>query len=788
MNESNMADLFGLDGRGGRYLRSGELQYFRVHPDLWRPALDQMRAAGFNAISTYIPWIVHEPREGTFDFTGESAPSANLIGFLDACREVGLPVMARPGPQIYAEFEGFGLPLWLGRDHPECVMRNPRGGLVKGSYYYFYSLLHPTYLAAVERWYERVIATLWPTYGDLIVSFQLDNETGMPFGNTLGNFDFNPDTVARYQQFLRERYDGEVARLNTAWRAHHTSFDAVRPPTRPTSTAAATAWYEFFEDLVVRYLTALRAMAERLAVPVPLVLNDLDLNLSPGAPGRKHGLAAIQGYDIYTKASSASTTADFPFAPSNDPERWQAYLTPDTRLISVEMGAGWFDPRARIAPAATVQATLGGVAHGIKGHSYYVAHDGRDPSGAPYHFHTFFTEDGRPTERLRAVARMHSFLAEHERDLCLSEATYDPILYLTYQPYARLMPGDYLPGGLLPDPLLYLESLGLQGFYDVLLLAGFLPRFADLEMVSDEELARARVVCFPSKGWVSAEAFAKLQRYVAGGGHLLTFPTPIAHDTDGNPLPGVDALYPGPVTATRHLGYPTIARRLATDLFGKYLLWERWRLARSEPTAMQNMDSFEGLKVLLNQPLPVARLQAKDGHMLRGDYVVTTFSPLPYDDGSVQSELALGSQCAGYRVELEGGGTSTVLGSVLGGAYTTGVYYRLAPEERTALHSYARALLGRHGLTPSWRSTMELEVVARRVPGHAGAAGDVFVFVFNRLGRQEGVLRIERPSLHGGHIVSVWTSAGSSAILAANGDLQLVVAPDDVLVLRITRP
>jgi beta-galactosidase GanA len=766
------------------YLRSGELQYFRVPPDLWRPALDRLRAAGFNAISTYVPWIVHEPQEGSLDFEGKAGAYANLVGFLEQCRAADLPVMIRPGPQIYAEFRGFGIPLWLGQHYPECVMRGSRGQLVKGSFYYYYALLHPTYLAHAERWLRHVTALLWPQFADIVVSWQIDNETGMPFGNTLGNFDFNPDTVARYRAFLDQRYDHDDKALRLAWGDTHVALDTALPPRRRTGRAMAVDWYDFLEGWVAEYLRRLGVIARDCGVAVPLVVNDLDIYLSPAAPGEKAGLAEVQGYDIYTKASGQASTADLPFAPSHDPEKFRALVAPEAALISVEMGAGWFDPRARIKPEATVQATLGGVAHGIVGHSYYVAHDGRDPDGAPYTFHSFFDAKGESTARYEAVARIHALLAAHEAEVLDATACYDDIFYLTYQPYSRLMPGDYLPGGWLPDPLLYLEVLGLHGFYDLLLTSGYLPEFADAQRIDDAELAHARIVIFPTRGWVDAATMAKLNRYVEGGGHLITFPTIVSSDAQGRPLSSARALYPHPPATSRHLGYGTVMRRLVVDFLGKYLLWQRWWLARREPAAMQNTDSFEGLKVLLNQVLPAVHLQDAASRNIRGDYRLETFpigEQTPGDHTGDTSELIVpGGRRASCTVRLADGGTSTVWGTVPGGAYTTGAYYQLGASERAGLRDFAKAAMRARGIEPQWQSDLDLECVVRRL-----SDGGHLVYILNRLGDQQGTLSLA-PTLGSVHEVeSLWTYNGSSAILAGEHCIALTLRRDDVLVLRL---
>src|SRR6188472_1171004 len=60
---------FTLNGRR-MFLYDGELHYFRVRPELWRPGLERLKAAGMNTVSTYLPWVWHEPEEGRFDFAG----------------------------------------------------------------------------------------------------------------------------------------------------------------------------------------------------------------------------------------------------------------------------------------------------------------------------------------------------------------------------------------------------------------------------------------------------------------------------------------------------------------------------------------------------------------------------------------------------------------------------------------------------------------------------------------------------------------------------------------------
>ncbi|WP_320774506.1 glycoside hydrolase family 35 protein [Streptomyces sp. CRN 30] len=161
---------FTLDGRPLRLL-SGALHYFRVLPEQWPHRLRMLRALGLNTVETYVPWNLHEPRPGTFDFTG----LADLDGFLRAAREAGLYAIVRPAPYICAEWENGGLPWWLSAD-PEVRATRCRDA---------------AYLAHVDRWYDRVVPLVAGhqiTRGGNVLLVQVENEYGS-YGTDTGYLD-----------------------------------------------------------------------------------------------------------------------------------------------------------------------------------------------------------------------------------------------------------------------------------------------------------------------------------------------------------------------------------------------------------------------------------------------------------------------------------------------------------------------------------------------------------------------------------------------------------------------
>ena len=86
------------------------MHYQRAHPSDWAARLALLRAAGFNTVTTYVEWSLHEPLEGAFDF---ASADRNLAAWLAAIAAADLLAIVRIGPYITAELDLGGLPFWL---------------------------------------------------------------------------------------------------------------------------------------------------------------------------------------------------------------------------------------------------------------------------------------------------------------------------------------------------------------------------------------------------------------------------------------------------------------------------------------------------------------------------------------------------------------------------------------------------------------------------------------------------------------------------------------------------
>lgn len=156
---------------------SGSVHYFRVVPEYWEDRLLKLKALGLNTVETYIPWNVHEPKKGTFHFSG----MADVERFIALAQNHGLYVILRPSPYICAEWEMGGLPAWLLKEK-DIVLRSS----------------HPAYLKHVEDYYQILLPKFKKylyQHGGSIIAMQIENEYGA-YGND-----------GDYLNFLRAQYE-----------------------------------------------------------------------------------------------------------------------------------------------------------------------------------------------------------------------------------------------------------------------------------------------------------------------------------------------------------------------------------------------------------------------------------------------------------------------------------------------------------------------------------------------------------------------------------------------------
>ncbi|GIO96538.1 beta-galactosidase [Paenibacillus lautus] len=157
---------------------SGAVHYFRIVPEYWEDRLMKLKSCGLNTVESYIPWNLHESKEGQFTFDG----IADLERFVQIAGDLGLHVILRPSPYICAEWEFGGLPSWL-LQYPDIHLR----------------CMDPVYLEKVDHYYDELIPRLVPlltSNGGPVIAMQIENEYGS-YGNDTAYLEYLKDGLIK---------------------------------------------------------------------------------------------------------------------------------------------------------------------------------------------------------------------------------------------------------------------------------------------------------------------------------------------------------------------------------------------------------------------------------------------------------------------------------------------------------------------------------------------------------------------------------------------------------------
>lgn len=248
---------------------AAELHYFRVNKRYWSICFERIKRAGFNIISTAVPWNIHQDAQKHFDFGGFTTPEKDLIVFLELAREFGFKVILRPGPWVAGQLPNGGLPDFLfsdirtfARDSQGEEISLPDSFGVKGGYL-------PSYLSSNYQFhlrsYFKAFIEITKNYvhpRGPIFMVELDYETS--FGRLLdpASADYNKDVLAQYYPgFLEEKY-GDIKHLNKVYKEKNGDFERVDPPRKFKNLALekypkVIDWFRFREFTLNQYLDEL---------------------------------------------------------------------------------------------------------------------------------------------------------------------------------------------------------------------------------------------------------------------------------------------------------------------------------------------------------------------------------------------------------------------------------------------------------------------------------------------------------------------------------------------------
>lgn len=159
MTTFEIKEDFMLNGQPFKII-SGAIHYFRLPTSLWEDSLYNLKALGANTVETYLPWNIHEPAEGVFDFAGMK----DVEAFVSLAQRLGLWVILRPSVYICAEWEFGGLPAWLLKESGIRLRSTDE-----------------RFMSRVANYYQELLPRLAPlqvTQGGPVLMMQIENEYG----------------------------------------------------------------------------------------------------------------------------------------------------------------------------------------------------------------------------------------------------------------------------------------------------------------------------------------------------------------------------------------------------------------------------------------------------------------------------------------------------------------------------------------------------------------------------------------------------------------------------------
>jgi beta-galactosidase len=251
-------------------IQAGEIHYFRIPEDQWAHRLGLLKAAGFNALATYIPWLWHQLDEDVSDFDGHSHPMRNLEGFLDLAAKMDMLIIARPGPYIMAETINEGIPPWVFRKYPQAAYISQDNAVQNIASY-----LQPDFTNCVKKWYQAIFEVLAPrqiTRGGKIILVQLDNEMGM-MQWVRNIMDINSDTISRFAAYLHQTYGQDLSGRYPADPLEEFIRKTLVNPEETYSGKMVEDYRRYYRYYLREYTSFLWSEARSNGMEVPPVIN-----------------------------------------------------------------------------------------------------------------------------------------------------------------------------------------------------------------------------------------------------------------------------------------------------------------------------------------------------------------------------------------------------------------------------------------------------------------------------------------------------------------------------------
>ncbi|MDD2716207.1 MAG: beta-galactosidase [Candidatus Wallbacteria bacterium] len=512
------------------FIYSGEIHYFRIPPDQWNDRLKKAKAAGLNAVASYIPWMLHEPEEGKFDFNGRTWKNLDVMRFIKLVQENGMYFIARIGPVSNGEMINEGLPSWLLENYPGAFNRSSDGKAAHQQGAPAYN--SKVFLKKVEAWYDQVIPLLTPLQhpeGNIIV-FQLCNEIGCV--NWVGKMpDYTPDAQAMYRDFILKRYK-KVKAINSAYGISLKDISALKQPDKNCKRECFRKWLDwgdFYRHYYATYYSKLSGMARKRGIRTLLIANipqfyDFDV--------RGRGLYSTTTTSIFRDFSKLTEGVIFGGAYQMrrlDYENFHDILLTSEHVKSItaeglpaicaELQSGVLADRPRLYPPDVELNLKTSMISGLNAVNCYMFAGGTNQRGmgqfGPYHeWQAPVDSHGALKSHYEPMQRFGKLVSQIGEQIAVCRKQTD----LTLGFYEDHLKTEYLEGELAEELYNRRNRYYYDGLARLLSLAGYSYSATDINNPIPEDVKFLAVCSF---SLMSVKAQQNLADFVKRGGRLL---------------------------------------------------------------------------------------------------------------------------------------------------------------------------------------------------------------------------------------------------------------------------
>ncbi|MFG6497076.1 beta-galactosidase [Fictibacillus sp. UD] len=522
------------------FLFGGELHYFRIPKQDWRERIQQVKEAGANMISTYVPWIFHEYEEGVTDLTGTSRPERDLQTFLQLVKEEGMYCLLRPGPYVMAEIIDHGVPTWFIDNYPEAVAKT-NTGYIHPTRVVSYS--HPTFLQKTELWYKEVCAVIKPflvTNGGPVILFQLDNEVGM-FHWVTNQPDYNASTLQEFQQHLKTSYTEQS--FQDTFRIPYGDIQSfaehmTKKPEAIFAHALRNEFGLFLRQHYKRFIEHLKQSAEEKGIDVPFVVNihgfhGIDIlkrgTMYPIGISQLLETAKIENTlmagDYYIGNIEYDSYVDIVLANAFT----KAIQWKEQPLFSAEFQGGSIHDKPKLQPTTFDLTTRLCIADGMNGVNYYMFGAGENYEniglfGRRHDWQAPLTKSGQKNPHYAVIQHIGKMLQTFESSLLQTKPVVDTHLGF-YPDYYMTEFDDEHTKAMIDQIQRDRETYMANGIAKALRLNNII--YDAINVLADEEIDPSQIpsLWMFTTEWMDEYIQRKLVSYLENGGKLILFPT-----------------------------------------------------------------------------------------------------------------------------------------------------------------------------------------------------------------------------------------------------------------------